>query len=234
MQTQIQAQIQTQIGTLQEALQVLRQQLEDGKQLPTLKEGKITTHKIRGMMFGNMTQEQMRVQFSDGTILGRLIEYEIANAFAGFTKEGVKAKDEAVDLLFNGQPVQCKSIKMKPGFNTSIVQSCLFDTRNGIRRTWQDWDAMHEAYFDRIDYLLFCDTARFSETMEIDILFVKKETFKQKMKEFTKDQANQQHANRWRLMKNRSIDFQNKNIAHVKPNWTMPVRITEEMWAQFK
>lgn len=200
-----------------------------------LPQNKIVSHKIGAMKFGNIPPKQLLPVMADGRILGQVMETETAFSYHGFSKVGVNPKSETEDLFYaGGSKVQCKTLNF-PKKSSSIIKSTLWDTSNGIRRSWKEWDEMHNQFFNEQDYLMMFNISDFVETGSVEILFISREDFKRETKNLLAEQIEAEHQRRTRKFNSTTKGIKTPdNESNVLPKWEYPAKMTLEMWNSFR
>lgn len=200
-----------------------------------LPQNKVVRHKIGSMKFGNIPNSELRKILGDGRILGQIMETEAACSYHGFSKVGVNPKSETEDLFYAGDfKVQCKTLNFRRSSSVSITKSTLWDTGDGVRRSWKDWDLKHNQFFDEQDYLMLFDITNFADNF-VDILFMSREDFKRRTAQFLNEQIlveTSRRRNRFSLMKPNQQTADNQS--NLLPMWNYPAKMSIEMWDSFK
>lgn len=199
-----------------------------------LPQNTIVSHKIGAMKFGNIPMKQLQKVLGDGRLLGQIMESETAHSYHGFTKVGVNPKSETEDLFYaGGSKVQCKTLNFRSNKIVSITKSTLWDTGDGVRRTWMEWDAMHNQFFDEQDYFMLFDITNF-ENKVVEILFMSRDDFKRKTAQFLAEQIQAEHGRRQRRYNATKAIQKKDNETNVLPKWEYPAKMTLEMWNSFR
>jgi hypothetical protein len=202
--------------------------------MQVLPQNKIVAHQIGAMKFGNIPAKQLHKVLADGRILGQIMETEAAHSYHGFSKVGVNPKSETEDLFYaGGSKVQCKTLNFRWGKIVSITKSTLWDTNNGGRRSWKEWDAMHNQFFDEQDYFMLFDITNF-ENRVVDILFMSRDEFKRKTAQFLAEQIQAEHDRRRKKFNSTTSIQKRDNESNVLPKWEYPAKMTIEMWNSFR
>ena len=183
----------------------------------SLAKNRVTRHYVKDISFGNIPKSAMLSIFSNGRILGNLIEFEILATFKGFRTHDVGTNDGAADLIYGEQEiVQVKTSKSNKNGN-SITRSCLFDTKS--RRSNEEWDQLHNTSTQKIDSFIFVDTHFFERDGSVDIVWIEKNDFKDMMRKHTREQEAAEFKKTWR---------------QIRPSWEMPISIDKKMWDEIK
>lgn len=199
-----------------------------------LPQNKIVAHKIGAMKFGNIPTKQLQKVLGDGRLLGQIMESETASSYHGFTKVGVNPKSETEDLFYaGGLKVQCKTLNFRTQKVASITKSTLWDTGDGVRRSWKEWDLMHNQFFDDQDYLMLFDITNFEKNV-VEILFMAREDFKRKTEQFMVEQIQQEHGRRSNKYNLTKAIQKKDNESNVLPKWEYPAKMTLDMWNSFR
>lgn len=178
-----------------------------------LEKNRVHRHLVNNISFGNIPQSAILSIFSNGRILGNLIEFEIRASFDGFRTHDVATNDGVADLMYGeNEIVQVKTIKSNKNGN-SITRSCLFDTKS--RRSNEEWDYLHNSSTQKIDSFIFVDTASFDKNGSVDVLWLDKNYFTKIMFNHTRKQELAEYKKSWR---------------QIEPRWEMPISIDKEMW----
>ena len=135
------------------------------------------------MSYGSIGESVCNAIFSDGTLCGKLLEYDMAAKFNNLTKKGCEKRD-GPDLLAalddEGETVQCKCLrllktstrkgkkflteKMSHQEAGTTTKSTLWDTnrkialgRNGepTKEHYTVWDEKHQTYFSNYKYFMY-------------------------------------------------------------------------------
>ncbi len=195
--------------------------------------GTVHTHQIQGLYFGSIPQSDLIGIVSDNRILGQIMETEVASSFRGFSKKGVNPKSETEDLFYDGgYTVQCKAINFNKSI--SIMKSSLWDTRDGVRRKWAEWDAIHNKFFDDQDYLMIFNTTNFQLNLTVEILFVTPEILRNVAVDETRKQKEKERARRERIYNAKALARNDENQAALAPNWKYPIEVSKELWHNLK
>lgn len=181
----------------------------------TLEKNRVYHHLVKNISFGNIPHSAILSIFSNGRILGNLIEFEIRATFAGFRTHDVAMNDGVADLIYGeNEIVQVKTIKSNKNGN-SITRSCLFDTKS--RRSNEEWDYLHNSSTHKIDSFIFVDTASFEKNGSVDVLWIDKNYFRDMMFDHTREQELAEYKKAWR---------------QIEPRWEMPISIDKKMWSE--
>ena len=197
------------------------------------------------MSYGSINELVCNTIFSDGTLCGKLLEYDMASKFNNLTKKDCEKRD-GPDLLVSidgkFETVQCKTLRLfktktKKGEKFLVekrgdegagttTKSTLWDTsrkialgKNGdpTKEHYTVWDEKHQSYFSNYEYFMYFVIDNHPKVKMI--MIPTKELF--------------QHSDIERQIHSRHF-YKNGKERHPGtpiPQWDWPVEITPDMYS---